>query len=191
MILRSTCSKALALGVCLLIVQPVWAQEDALFEALRAGGHMGLMRHSTAPGSDDPPGFRLGDCSTQRNLSAGGREQAAAIGRRLREHGIDSMRIVSSQWCRCIDTAELLELGPVEQLSYLNSLVSYPRESAEMTRNARDWLLEIDLSSPVLVVTHQVNIGALLRRYPEEGEIVVVRPTSDGELEVVGTIGVD
>jgi broad specificity phosphatase PhoE len=192
MTLQSTWVKALAAGIGLLAMQATWAQDDgALLAALREGGHVGLMRHSTAPGSDDPPDFRLGDCTTQRNLSAQGRDQAAAIGRRLREHGIDSARVVSSQWCRCIDTAELLGLGPVEQLSDLNSLVSYPRDSADMTRDARAWILRLDLSSPVLIVTHQVNIGALVGRSPREGEIVVVKPTPDGELAVVGIVGVE
>jgi broad specificity phosphatase PhoE len=170
------------------IASSVAAQDDALLAALRSGGHVGLMRHARAPGSNDPPEFTLGDCATQRNLSAGGREQAAEIGAYLRRNGIERIRIVSSQWCRCIDTAELLELGPVEALPSLNSLVSYPRERGTMTDETRAWILEQDLSEPLLLVTHQINIGALVRAYPDEGEIVVVRPTADGALDVLGTI---
>lgn len=149
------------------------------------------MRHARAPGTDDPPNFQLGDCTTQRNLSAEGREQAAAVGRRLREHGVDTARVVSSQWCRCIDTAELLGFGPAEQQADFNSLVSYPGQGGEMTRRARAWLAAQDLRVTTLVVTHQVNIGALVGSYPQEGEIVVVRPTADGGLELIGTIGLD
>lgn len=176
---------AVALG---LLAQPGLAQDDDLYAVLRAGDHIGLMRHSTAPGSDDPPNFRLGDCATQRNLSQGGRALAADVGRRLRDAGITSARVVSSQWCRCLDTAELLGLGPVEARPFFNSLVSYPRESAQMTRDARAWILAQDLSVPTIVVTHQVNIAALLQSQPREGDIVVVRPSSDGMLDIVGTI---
>lgn len=182
----------LLIGWVLLVAQSAVAQDENLYAALRAGGVVGLMRHARAPGTDDPPNFRLGDCATQRNLSAEGREQAAAVGRRLREHGVETARVVASEWCRCIDTAELLGLGPVEQQADFNSLVSYPGQGSEMTRRARAWLAAQDLRAmTTLVVTHQVNIGALVGSYPQEGEIVVVRPTAEGGLEVIGTIGLD
>ena len=181
----STIVAALVLG---LLAQPVLAQDSDLYLVLRAGGSIGLMRHSTAPGSDDPPNFELGDCATQRNLSEGGRALATEVGRRLRDAGISSARIVSSQWCRCLDTAELLGQGPVEERAFFNSLVSYPRESAQMTRDARAWILAQDLTVPTMVVTHQVNIAALVQSRPQEGDIVVVRPSGEGTLEVVGTI---
>ncbi len=169
-------------------VQDAQAQDAELLEALRSGGYVGLMRHSTAPGSDDPPRFRLGDCETQRNLSDGGRAQAAEIGNRLRASGITQARVLSSQWCRCLHTAELLALGPVEELPILNSLVTFRREGSAMIRDTRAWIVEQDLSTPTILVTHQINIGALVRRYPAEGEIVVIQPTPAGGLHVVGTI---
>lgn len=180
----------LLVGVFLSVsgAHTVQAQDAELLEALRSGGHVGIMRHSTAPGSDDPPRFRLGDCDTQRNLSEGGRAQAGEIGSRLRANGITQARLFSSQWCRCLHTAELLGLGAVEELAFLNSLVTYRREGSAMIRDTRAWILEQDLSTPMILVTHQINIGALVRRYPAEGEIVVVRPTPVGGLHVVGTI---
>jgi len=180
------------LSIVLLIAAAVApyaaAQENDLVTALRSGGHVGLMRHARAPGSDDPPEFQLGDCTTQRNLSIGGREQAQAIGAYLRSAGFDRVRIVSSQWCRALDTAELLDLGPVEALPSLNSLVSYPREHAAMTSATRTWIRMQDLSVPLLLVTHQINIGALVGESPDEGEIVVAKPAADGTLAVLGTI---
>lgn len=164
------------------------AQQTDLIAALRSPGHLGLMRHSTAPGSDDPPNFRLGDCSTQRNLSPGGRSQAAVVGERLRAGGIDRARVVSSQWCRCMDTSRLLALGTVESLPSLNSLVSYPGQADTMTRNVRSWILAQELDGPTILVTHQVNIGALVGTYPDEGDIVVVERTAENELRVLGTI---
>jgi len=166
------------------------AQED-LVAALRTPGHIGLMRHSTAPGSDDPPNFKLGECSTQRNLSAGGRAQAQAIGARLRQAGLTGVRVVSSQWCRTLDTARLLGIGTVEELPSLNSLVSYPGQSAAMTADARRWILSQGTSKPTILVTHQINIGAIVNAYPNEGDIVVVQRTGAGELRVLGTIPAD
>ena len=177
-----------ALVLVASIAPTAQAQDAELLEALRSGGHVGLMRHSVAPGSDDPPGFRLGDCGTQRNLSDGGRAQAAEIGNRLRASGITDAQVFSSQWCRCLHTAELLGLGAVEELPFLNSLVSFRREGSAMIRDTRAWIVEQDLSAPTILVTHQINIGALVRRYPAEGEIVVIRPTAAGGLHVVGTI---
>ena len=100
---------------------PAGAGEAALLAALREGRAVALMRHATAPGTGDPAGFALGDCTTQRNLSAAGREQARATGARLRAAGIAMARIYSSQWCRCLETARLLGLGEVTELPALNS----------------------------------------------------------------------
>jgi len=186
--IRNFCRIATIAWLAVVASPLAHAQTEQLIAELLGGGYIGLMRHARAPGSDDPPEFRLDDCATQRNLSASGRDQAAAIGRFLRERGLTSARVVSSQWCRCQDTAQLLDLGPVEDLPSLNSLVSYPRRSAEMTAATHAWILEQDLSRPTILVTHQINIGALVREYPNEGQIVVVQPSADGSLEVVGTI---
>ena len=164
------------------------AQTDVeLIAFLQDGNHVGLMRHSTAPGSDDPPGFRIGDCSTQRNLSEGGREQAVEIGDRLREAGISEARILSSQWCRCVDTAELMAFGDVEELPSLNSLYSFPGQGGQMTRDTATWIEQQDLSRPTILVTHQINISSLLRTGAEEGDIVVARRDVDG-LTLVGRL---
>src|SRR5215212_8923701 len=105
----------LLLGLC--STKQVAGADDAAhgWTALRAGGHVALMRHADAPGGiGDPPGFRVDDCATQRNLSAKGRADAAKIGARLRSEKITFEKILSSPWCRCIDTATLVELGAVE-----------------------------------------------------------------------------
>src|SRR5688500_16468822 len=99
-----------------LVAQPApapAADEAELFEALRTGRAAALLRHALAPGIGDPAEFRLDDCATQRNLSAAGRDQARAIGERLRAQGITQAEVYSSQWCRCLETARLLDLGAV------------------------------------------------------------------------------
>jgi broad specificity phosphatase PhoE len=95
----------LALSVSFSAVASATADDATLWRALASKGHFALLRHAIAPGTGDPPGFTLGDCDTQRNLSAEGRAQAERIGARLRENGIAAARVLSSQWCRCLDTA--------------------------------------------------------------------------------------
>jgi len=85
------------------------AGEAEVWAALRAGRHVALMRHTDAPGGlGDPAGFRIEDCATQRNLSAKGRADAEKIGARLKAEGIAFEKIISSPWCRCMDTATAL-----------------------------------------------------------------------------------
>jgi Histidine phosphatase superfamily (branch 1) len=98
---------AILLGFC-AAADIANAGEAEAWTALHAGRHVALMRHTDAPGgAGDPPGFRLDDCATQRNLSAKGRADAARIGARLRSEGIAFEKILSSPWCRCMDTARL------------------------------------------------------------------------------------
>jgi len=104
----------LALLAWLALAAPTRADEAAAWAALRQGGVVALMRHGEAPGVGDPPGWRLSDCPSQRNLSERGRAEARAVGARLRSEGIAIGRVVSSPWCRCLDTATLVDAGAVE-----------------------------------------------------------------------------
>ncbi len=185
---------AVAWGLAILfsvLPGPSVAEEAAAWQGLRSGGHVALMRHALAPGTGDPAAFTLGDCSTQRNLSDRGRGQAARIGARFRDRGIETARVFSSQWCRCLETAELLGLGPVEELPILNSFYERRENEDRQTRGLEDWLAEQDLDRPVVLVTHQVNITALTGVFPTSGEMVVLRRSQDAGLVVVGTIETD
>ena len=187
----ATWPQLIRMGLCcasLFFALGASADDAELFALLNSGNHFGLMRHSTAPGSDDPPNFRIGDCTTQRNLSTGGREQAIAIGEKLRANGIVDARVVSSQWCRCLDTAELLNIGSIEEFPSLNSLVSYPGQGRAMTQDLTAWIAEQDISRPTLLVTHQINIGSLLRSSAGEGDILIVHRQPDGALTVTGIV---
>ena len=185
---------ATALALVLLFCGPhdgSAAEDEALWRALGSGGHVALLRHAIAPGTGDPPDFAIGDCSTQRNLSDSGRGQAARIGARFRQESIESARVLSSQWCRCLETAELLGLGPVEGLPILNSFYERRENQTPQTRALEDWIAEQDLGQPVVLVTHQVNITALTGVFPTSGEMVVIRRTEDGGTVVVGSIETD
>jgi len=181
---------------CLLLLlalqhfQPAAASADSeglLWEALKSGGHAALMRHADAPGFGDPPGFRLDDCSTQRNLSDAGRRQARAVGARFRERGIQGVPVYSSQWCRCLETARLLGLGEVTPHPGLNSFFQDAGREEPRTAEAKTLIRRLRGGSSAVLVTHQVNITALTGVYPLEGEIVVVRMEGE-DLVVVGRI---
>ncbi len=177
----------IAFAFLLAFLPPAHAQNDAgLWQAIKAGQHIVLMRHALAPGTGDPDNFSLKDCRTQRNLSDQGRAQAERIGARFRAAGIDSARIYSSQWCRCLETAELLGLGPVEGLESLNSFFRNPERREASTQALRNWLAEQPLDQPLILVTHQVNITALTDIFPRSGEMIVLRRSEDGTLTVAG-----
>lgn len=189
--MRAGAAMAVALG--LLGTAPGIAAEadGALWDALRSGGHVALLRHAIAPGTGDPPQFALRDCGTQRNLSDEGRDQAALIGARFRENGIQTARVFSSQWCRCLETARLLGVGPVEELPVLNSFFRHYERRAAQTLTLKEWLARQELDEPLVLVTHQVNITALTDIYLAEGTLVVIRQSEAGEISVVGTIEAD
>jgi phosphohistidine phosphatase SixA len=165
------------------------ADEAAAWSALRAGGHVALMRHADAPGGvGDPPGFKLDDCTTQRNLSDRGRADAAAIGARLKTEGIAFEKVLASPWCRCVDTATLMEVGPVETERTFSNVVVLSAQREALTQGARELLAAWKGLGTLLVVTHGANIRALTGISPVSGEIVVANTAADGPIQVVGRI---
>lgn len=161
------------------------------WKTLRAGGHIALMRHADAPGGfGDPPGFRVEDCATQRNLSEKGRADAAKIGARLKREGIAFEKILSSPWCRCIDTARLLDLGTAETESTFGNVVVLRDQRETLTAGARALIAKWNGPSNLLIVTHGANILALTGVSPASGEIVIVKSGS-GRAEPVGRLLLD
>lgn len=175
----------------------VWAsaadnnKERRLLENFKAGNHIALLRHALAPGIGDPQDFRLDDCTTQRNLSSAGREQAVRIGSKLKQAGIVKADVYTSQWCRCLDTAELLGLGRPALLPALNSFFRDHGNKESHTEQLRKWLSQQQLARPLILVTHQVNITAFSTIYPESGEIVLMHRNDEGQFQVAGSIRTD
>lgn len=162
-----------------------WAND---WEALDRPGSIAIMRHALAPGTGDPSRFTLGDCSTQRNLDERGRDQARRIGEAFRERGVEFAQVLSSQWCRTRETAELLELGPVSDAPSLNSFFQDFSTRESQTRETLDLIGSTE--GRLMLVTHQVNISALAGRGTRSGEVLVIRQT-DGDIEVLGSILID
>ena len=164
------------------------AAGDELWQRLAEGGLVVMMRHALAPGTGDPADFTLGDCSTQRNLSDAGREQARRIGQALRDHGVPVDAVMSSQWCRCMETAELLGAGDPAPAPMLNSFFRDRSTETAQTGQTVGRIAAWDGAGNLVLVTHQVNITAATGVYPASGEMVVLAPRAGGEPEVLGTI---
>lgn len=158
------------------------------WDALDTPGAFAIMRHALAPGTGDPANLTIGDCSTQRNLSQQGRDQATRIGKAFRDRGHAFDILLTSQWCRCRDTAELLTLGTVEEVPAFNSF--FQDFSNRDSQTAEALTLLADRNDRPFIVTHQVNIRALTGQTTRSGEVLVVRHAGD-KLEVLGSILID
>jgi phosphohistidine phosphatase SixA len=172
-------------------VQTAADADPAGLAALKAGGHVVMVRHGlTTPGTGDPLGFKLEDCATQRNLIEEGREESRKVGRLLRDRGIAIDRVLSSEWCRCIETAELIAVGKVEKSSPLNNLFGRPQNRAKQVQEMRELISAWNGNGNLLLVTHGATMGALMGINPETAAGVVLAPapgTPDG-FRVVGRI---
>lgn len=160
--------------------------DEAVWQVLRDGGIV-LFRHAIAPGGGDPPGMLLGDCATQRNLDAAGRDQARRIGDAIRGAGVLVGAVLSSEWCRTMETAELAFPGRVATEPAFNSFFADRGAAPARTEAARRLLLGWGGPGALFVSTHQVNIAALTRIVPASGEGVVLRREGD-VLSVAGRI---
>jgi broad specificity phosphatase PhoE len=137
-----------------------WGAAVVPLAELAKPGRALMLRHANAPGMGDPKTFTLGECATQRNLDQAGRAQAAALGERLAQAGISRARVYSSQWCRCIETARLLNLGAVETLPALNSFYPRPQQREPTIAALRAFLAGLPRDGPpVVLVTHQFTIN--------------------------------
>ena len=167
------------------------ANELAIWDKLQGTapkGYVLLLRHSLAPGVGDPANFTLNDCSTQRNLSAVGRQDARDVGQWLQRREIKIARVESSRWCRAKETASLLNLGKVRLNKNLDSL--FQENDAfnhpQTIKVRKQIIAHRSITGLLVLVGHFVNIGALTNVGVDSGEGVLVRADSKGNIEVVG-----
>lgn len=158
------------------------------YEALRLPGAIALMRHAEAPGVGDPPGFNMESCATQRNLDDNGRAQARRIGEALTARGIVFDRVLSSPWCRCLETARLVTGREPEVEQSLGSLFGRREQAGTQLAQLRSVIGKLAPEARALLVTHQVVIAGLTDVSPASGEMVVVSRAGDGSLPVIGRI---
>jgi phosphohistidine phosphatase SixA len=182
-------------ALCALLVAPGLSRpagpDDAVWDALEHGSQVILLRHAaTTPGVGDPPGFKLDDCSTQRNLADEGRAQALALGEALRAHRIPIERVVSSPWCRCIETARLAFDTTPEKSPALSNLFGKPENRDPQLVELRKLVSGFRGKGNLVLVSHGSTISALTGVMPEQGEMVVVKPEGSGNFSVVGRLNV-
>ena len=151
-------------------------------------GYVLLLRHALAPGVADPENFKLDDCSTQRNLSQVGRDDAKSVGQWLKRLDIKIARVESSRWCRAKETAQLLDIGKVRLNSNLDSLLQSkdPVKAIQSVRVKKQIVDYRNNSGLLVLVGHYINIGAVTGVGVESGEGVLVKADSKGVIRIVG-----
>jgi phosphohistidine phosphatase SixA len=178
------------LALTLLATPAARADDNAMWALLKTPGHIVILRHSNAPGATpEPYGIDLKNCSIQRSLDDAGRAQARRIGDEFRKHGITKARLVSSQFCRALETAKLTGLGPVAELPALNQVfltdLSGMHETAEKTVK---FMKTIPAKQLTVLVSHVSNIQAIAGANLSSGEMVVVHLDATGAVAVDGRI---
>ena len=165
---------------------------SSLIKAMQAGGHILMIRHANAPGFGDPDNFKISDCSTQRNLDEEGRIQSIKIGEWLQSHEIKISAIYSSQWCRCLETARLLDLGSVNVFPPLNSFYQKPQNREPSLKNLKQFIVEQTPENDLIImITHHVTIGAISGKNvaPGNGVLLKLKPSAPYEFVSVVTTG--
>jgi broad specificity phosphatase PhoE len=181
---------ALALALALLGLSASARADEPLWALLKAGGQVILVRHAiTTPGVGDPPGMRLDDCASQRNLTDAGRAHARRLGDAFRARGIAVDRLLSSPWCRCLETARLA-WGPAEVWPPLGNLYGRSERQAEQVREMRALVSERRAGGALVLVSHGSTISALTGISPDPAEMVIVTPQGGGRFAVAGRLAV-
>jgi broad specificity phosphatase PhoE len=179
--------RILALAILLLPLN--LAGEENLWSLLQRGGQVILIRHTiTDPGVGDPPGMKLEDCATQRNLSDEGRAHARRIGEAFRKRQVPIGRVLSSPWCRCVETAKLA-FGRAEVSEPLSNLFGRPENRERQMAAMKKLLLQTERN--LVLVSHGSTISALTGISPGTGEMVVVKPLGAGRFEVLGRLSLE
>jgi broad specificity phosphatase PhoE len=162
--------------------------DEALWAKLQAGGLVVFLRHGlTDPGAGDPPGFKLGDCKTERNLNAAGRAESKRLGEAFRRRRVPVAQVLSSEWCRCKDTAELA-FGRYETWSALNNSFGRPENSESQRRAMLERASGFRGPGNLILVSHGSTIVPVTGVHPAMGEVVVMRSAGPGKLELVGRL---
>ena len=159
-----------------------------LINQLEDGGKLIFIRHAYAPGNGDPAGFNLNDCSTQRNLSDDGRKQAQRIGEFFNKNKIEIDKVLSSEWCRCKETAKIA-FKNYSTNSFLNSFYSskFSKNKDKQVKAFNYYIKNLESKKNIIFITHYVFISEVLNYGPSSGEIVV----SDKNFNIIGSIEID
>ena len=175
--------------ICISINTPIKADLNKnLLNQLDDGGKLIFIRHAYAPGGGDPNNFALNECSTQRNLNNEGREQAKYIGEFFKKNKIKIDKVLSSEWCRCKETAKIA-FKNFSTNSFLNSFYSskYIKNKEKQIEMLNDYVKKFKSKQNLIFVTHYVLISEVLNYAPSSGEIVI----SDKNFNMLGSIEIN
>jgi phosphohistidine phosphatase SixA len=162
---------------------------DQLWNLAQEGNKIILIRHSLAPGGGDPPGFKINDCKTQRNLNLTGIKQSKKIGKLFKKNKVPVDQVLSSQWCRCKDTAKYA-FGNYKEFTALNSTFQSPynKNEGKQLKELYNFVKKWDgKGKNLILITHYSIITAVTTAVPSSGEIVI----ADKNFKVLGTIQTD
>ena len=162
--------------------------EVQVLENLKKGGNLIFIRHAYAPGGGDPDNFDIADCSTQRNLSNSGKEQSKRIGVFFERNQIPIDQVLSSEWCRCKETAEIA-FNKFETKNFLNSFFSekFAKNKKKQIKELKEYIQNWNGEKNLILVTHYVVISEALNYAPSSGEIVI----SDKNFKKIGNIEIN
>ena len=175
--------------IFITLITPIKADLNKnLIKQLEDGGKLIFIRHAYAPGSGDPNNFNLNDCSTQRNLSEDGRKQAKYIGEFFIKNKIKIDKVLSSEWCRCTETAKIA-FKSFSTNNFLNSFYSpkYKKNKVKQVDALKDYTKKFRNNGNLVLITHYVLISEVLNYAPSSGEIVV----SDKNFNIIGSIEIN
>lgn len=178
----------LVLALFLVLMPAVAQATDAGWALLRAGGHVVLLRHAMVTGNGDPAGFDIGSCATQQKLSERGKQQARKIGALFAARAAPIDRILSSRYCRALDTAGIaFEDNKAETFESLDLLSKDAAAAAAQNAAVVKQVASFSGDGNLVMVTHLENIQALTGAGAREGEAVIVGLDGD-KLRVLGRI---
>ncbi len=172
-------------GVVACTMASTTVQASDLSDKLQSPEYVLLMRHTRAPGNGDPANYTLDDCNTQRNLSDEGRKQAVAVGKWLKKQGLQTANVQSSAWCRCKDTAELLNFGPVTVEPALASFFDDMAQAKTQKQKLEKFIasqLSAKGKQALILVTHHVNIYEFMGENIASGDMVLAKVNSNGKM---------
>ena len=170
-----------------LLNKTTFANEN-IVEILKKENNIIFIRHAIAPGNGDPLNFDILDCSTQRNLSKSGESQALKIGKFFEKNDIKISKILSSEWCRCKDTAKIA-FGRYETKDFLNSFYEdrFSKNKDKQILDFQKFIKNWDYSGNLVLVTHYVVISEILDLATSSGEIVI----TDANLKFLGSLEIN
>ena len=162
--------------------------EKSLVQDLKIGKKIVFLRHALAPGNGDPDNFDINDCKTQRNLNEEGRAQSEKIGEFFKINNIKIDKVLSSEWCRCKDTAEIA-FGNFETFNALNSFydTKFYKNKSKQIKDLKIFINNWESDSNLIIVTHYVVISSLLNRTTSSGEMII----TDKKLNIFGNLEIN